>query len=124
MAFGQSFTSFAPGAGAPGAVITLTGTNLTGTRDVSFGGVPSLSFTVASATTITAVVPQQAATGKITVTTPTATRQSAADFTVRVPASPLLTGPVSGVSLRYSNSPFTFSTLQVMSNLASAVAKF
>ena len=42
-------------------VVTLTGTGLTGTTAVSFGATPSTSFTVDSATQITAVAPAQAA---------------------------------------------------------------
>ncbi|MEZ0371764.1 MAG: IPT/TIG domain-containing protein [Candidatus Sericytochromatia bacterium] len=42
-------------------VVTLTGTGLTGTTAVSFGATPATSFTVDSATQITAVAPAQTA---------------------------------------------------------------
>ncbi|HVO83849.1 MAG TPA: IPT/TIG domain-containing protein, partial [Syntrophobacteria bacterium] len=61
------------------------GTNFTGATGVSFGGVAATTFTVNSATQITATVPTGAVTGKIRVTTPAGFGESAANFTV-VPA--------------------------------------
>jgi large repetitive protein len=48
--------SFTPTVAGAGTTITITGNNFTGTTAVSFGGVPAASFTVNSATSITAVV--------------------------------------------------------------------
>jgi hypothetical protein len=70
-----SINSFAPISAAAGTTITITGTNLTGTSLVSFGGTAASSFTVVNATTITAVV-GAGASGSVSITTPggTATR--------------------------------------------------
>jgi hypothetical protein len=58
-----SITEVAPGTGsaAGGAVITITGANLSGATAVSFGGTAASSFTVVSATQITATTPAHAA---------------------------------------------------------------
>ncbi|MFJ1651255.1 IPT/TIG domain-containing protein [Streptomyces sp. NPDC088337] len=63
--------SVIPGQGPTyaGAVVTLTGSNLTTTTGVEFGGVPA-SFTVLSPTSVTAVAPAGAA-GVVTVTVTT-----------------------------------------------------
>ena len=61
--------------------MTLTGTNLIGTSKVTFNGLAA-SFSVTSATQITATVPTGATSGPITVTTPGGTATSAASFTV------------------------------------------
>lgn len=52
--------------------VTITGTNLTGATAVDFGSTPAESFSVTSATTITAVTPPVTAAGTVdvTVTTP------------------------------------------------------
>ncbi|TAE24464.1 MAG: T9SS C-terminal target domain-containing protein [Candidatus Kapaibacterium sp.] len=64
-----TITSIAPTSGEPGAVITFTGTNFTGATAVNFGGRPATTFTVISATQMTAVVPVNAG-DPITVSTP------------------------------------------------------
>ncbi len=82
-------SSFAPSSGPTGTAVTLTGTAFTGTTVVTFNGVNATSFTVNSATQITAIVPAGATTGKISVTTPGGTATSTADFTVTsAPAFP------------------------------------
>jgi RHS repeat-associated protein len=54
-----------------GQVVTITGTDLTGATRVSFGGTPAATFTVTSATQLTATAPPEAAgTVDVTVTTP------------------------------------------------------
>jgi hypothetical protein len=76
-----------PSGGTVGTEIVITGANFTGATAVAFNGVPA-SFTVNSATQITATVPAAATSGPITVTTPGGTAQSAASFTVlAAPAS-------------------------------------
>lgn len=60
--------SFAPGSGAIGASVVITGTNFTGATSVKFNGVTA-TFVVDSATQITATVPAGATSGKISVTT-------------------------------------------------------
>jgi hypothetical protein len=66
---GPSITSFTPTSGNAGSVITITGSNLTGTTSVSFGGTPASSFTVVNATTITATV-GNGSTGNVSLTSP------------------------------------------------------
>jgi hypothetical protein len=90
-----SITAFAPVAGNAGTVVTISGANFTGATDVSFGGV-SATFTVNSPTQITATVPVGAATGKISVATPSGAVQSATVFTVTT--TPVVSGfsPASG----------------------------
>jgi hypothetical protein len=61
-------TSFSPGSGAPGEVITLSGRNFTGITGVRFGGVSADSFYVVSDSIILAYV-GTGATGLVTITT-------------------------------------------------------
>jgi hypothetical protein len=61
--------SFTPTSGAIGETVTITGTNLGPATTVSFGGVPAISITSVSATTISAIVSTGAA-GDVSVTTP------------------------------------------------------
>ncbi|MFM2358802.1 MAG: hypothetical protein RLY16_795, partial [Bacteroidota bacterium] len=70
-----TITSFTPTTASFGDVVTITGTNFTGTTSVNFGATAATSFVVVSATSITAVV-GYGSTGNVSVTTPggTATR--------------------------------------------------
>src|SRR5215470_11585566 len=51
-----TITSFTPAGGPTGTSITVTGTNLTGATSVSIGGVAATTFSVVSATSLTATV--------------------------------------------------------------------
>ncbi|WP_169813393.1 beta strand repeat-containing protein [Nocardia vaccinii] len=66
-----SLTSVSPGQGPTSGAntVTLTGTNLTGATAVTFGTTAAGSFTVVSATQITAAAPAGTGTVQITVTT-------------------------------------------------------
>jgi IPT/TIG domain len=90
-----TITSFSPASGAAGASVTITGTAFTGATAVSFNGA-SATFTVNSATQISATVPPAATTGAISVTAPGGTATSAGTFTVLV--APTITSftPTSG----------------------------
>src|SRR5439155_1230252 len=70
-----------PASGPVGTSVTISGTNFTGATAVLFNSV-SASFTVNSATAITATVPAGATSGPISVTTPDGTASSASSFTV------------------------------------------
>jgi len=73
-------TSFTPTSGSTGTTVTITGTNFTGATAVKFGGTDAQSYTVDSATQITAVV-GTGSTGNVTVATPDGTATSASAFT-------------------------------------------
>lgn len=74
-------TSFSPVDAAPGASVTITGAGFTSASAVRFGGVAS-SYTVNSATQITATVPTGGLSGFITVTAPGGTATSVLRFWV------------------------------------------
>jgi N,N-dimethylformamidase beta subunit-like protein/IPT/TIG domain-containing protein len=77
-----TIASFSPATGPLGTVVTVTGLNYTGTTAVKFNGVSATNFAIASPTSIQAIVPTGATTGRITVTTAAGTATSAANFTV------------------------------------------
>ena len=89
-------SGFSPSSGPVGTDVTITGTGLTQTNKVTFGGVAATTLTVNSDTQVTATVPTGAITGKIVVTTPGGTASSSAVFTVV--AAPTVSGfsPTSG----------------------------
>ncbi len=79
-----TITSIAPVVGplTAGTVITIGGTNLTGTSAVTFGGTPGTSIVNTSATAITVVVPAHAAGAvDVVVTTPGGSFTSPGGFT-------------------------------------------
>ncbi|RYD71624.1 MAG: hypothetical protein EOP53_23385, partial [Sphingobacteriales bacterium] len=61
--------SFSPDSSTIGTTVNITGKNFTNASEVSFGGVPATSFTVNSATSITAVV-GAAKSGAVSLKTP------------------------------------------------------
>ena len=79
-----TISGFSPSSGAPGTVVTITGTNfipsLTG-QTVTFSNIAG-TVTNATSTSITAVVPSHALTGTIKVTTINGTGTSGSNFTV------------------------------------------
>ncbi|WP_257306736.1 M66 family metalloprotease [Geothrix campi] len=79
-----------PTHGSPGTPVVLSGTNLLGATAVSFNGQPAFSFLVVSASEIDAVVPGNATTGAIRVTTPTGSASSPT-FSVDAAQPPSLT---------------------------------
>ena len=82
---GPTITGFIPASGCANTTpVVITGTNFTGATAVKFGGTDALSFTVNSATQITAT-PAAGTTGTISVNAPigpTGTGTSASTFTV------------------------------------------
>lgn len=90
----------ASGSAAGGTTVVLTGTNLTGTTAVNFGGTPASSFTVNSSTQITAVAPAHSVgTVLVRVTTAGGTSNGVAYTYIAVPTLTAIapnTGPVTG----------------------------
>jgi uncharacterized delta-60 repeat protein len=77
-----TITSFFPGTGTAGTIVTLTGTNLTGTTSVRFGpGALATAVVVnAAGTSLTAVVPVNAFQGPVRVTTTAGSVSTSGDF--------------------------------------------
>ena len=75
-----TLSSFSPGFGPVGTVVTIAGANLSGATSVSFNGHPSVTFSVTNDSTIGAKVPSGATSGPISVTTPDGTATSIQNF--------------------------------------------
>ncbi|WP_339850761.1 IPT/TIG domain-containing protein [Paenibacillus sp. FSL W7-1088] len=96
-----TITSVSPTSGPTtgGTAVTLTGTNLTDATEVMFGATEATSYTVNSATQITAIAPAgSAGTVDVTVTTPGGTSTTSAANQYTYHAAPTITSmsPVSG----------------------------
>jgi uncharacterized repeat protein (TIGR03803 family) len=76
-----AFTTFTPMSGPVGTPVVLTGSGLTQTTKVTFGGVTA-SFAVNSDTQVTATVPAGATAGKIAIVTQGGNASSGCNFTV------------------------------------------
>jgi hypothetical protein len=87
-----TITSFTRSNGPAGVSVTITGTNLTGATQVRFNGTAATSFTINSATSITAIVPTGATSGLLSITTQGGTATSASSFTVLPAAGGLAFG--------------------------------
>ncbi len=96
--------SFTPTAGKPDTTVTVTGGGFTGATAVEFNGLAATTFTVDSATQITAKVPGGATSGVISITTPAGSVASTATFTV-------LPGPWLALLMPDSGPPGTSVTL-------------
>jgi len=98
-----TITGFSPTTGTSGTSVVITGTAFTGASAVSFGGTAASSFTVNSATQITAIVDGGSA-GAVVVTTSGGTA-SYGTFTY----TGIVTPPTSGVTVEWSpkGTPFT-----------------
>jgi hypothetical protein len=77
-----TITSFTPTSGKVGTSVVISGTGLTQTTKITFGGVAATTFTVNSDIQVTASVPSGAITGKIVITTTGGTATSSGTFTV------------------------------------------
>ncbi len=89
-------SSVSPSSGSTNGTtsVTITGTGFTGASAVTFAGLPAVTFTVVSDTSITAMAPVQAAgVTDIVVTTPTGTSvvNSGDEFTYTAASSPTVT---------------------------------
>ncbi|MGY2154529.1 IPT/TIG domain-containing protein, partial [Nocardia gipuzkoensis] len=96
-----TLTSVVPNSGpaAGGTTVVLTGTGFTGATAVTFGATPATSFTVNSATQITAVAPAGTGTVQVTVTAPGGTSNGVSYTYIPVPTLTTVVpsaGPVTG----------------------------
>ncbi|MEU6343499.1 IPT/TIG domain-containing protein [Streptomyces sp. NPDC046977] len=96
-----SLVSVSPPQGptAGGTTVILTGSGLTGATAVRFGSTAATSYTVNSATQITAVVPAGTGAVPVTVTTPGGTSNAVSFFYLGAPALASLSpnqGPAAG----------------------------
>lgn len=95
-------TAVAPASGGAGGgnSVTLTGTGFTNATAVSFGGSPASSYTVNSATQITATAPAGSGTVNVTVTTPGGTSATGSGNQYRYVAAPTISAisPTGGSS--------------------------
>jgi len=76
-----AISSFSPTSGGAGTAVTIAGSNFTGATSVKFNG-QAATFTVNSASQITASAPNCSSTGTIAVTTSGGTATSSGTFTV------------------------------------------
>ncbi len=75
-------SSYLPQAGNAGTSVLITGVNFTGVNAVKFNGTAAASFTVNSATSISATVPAGATGGNITLSKPTCTDLVVGPFSI------------------------------------------
>ena len=121
---GPTITSFTPTGGLAGTVVTVLGSNFTGATAVAFNGTAAASFTVVSATQLTATVAAGTTTGPITITTPLGTATSATPFVVGAP--PVVTsftpatGPV-GTVVTITGTNFTLASQVRFNNTVAPV---
>ncbi|MBC7913923.1 MAG: VCBS repeat-containing protein [Pyrinomonadaceae bacterium] len=101
-------TSFTPTSSVAGSTVTITGINLTGASEVSFGGIAAASFIVNSSTNITAIV-GTGASGNISVKTPGGITTSPGFILIPLPTitsfSP--SSAVTGTSITITGTNFT-----------------
>ena len=77
-----TISDFAPTHGVAHTRVQINGNSFTNASAVAFNGTPAESFIVTNNSTLSAVVPSDATSGKITVTAPGGTGQSATDFVI------------------------------------------
>jgi uncharacterized repeat protein (TIGR03803 family) len=76
------FITFVRSNGKAGQMAQILGQGFTGATNVTFNGIPSTTFFVASPTYIRAVIPSGATTGPVVVTTPSSTLSSNKNFRI------------------------------------------
>lgn len=104
---GPTITSFTPTGGPGGTSVDITGTNLTGATALTFNGVAAQSFTVNSATSMTAIAPNAGSTGQLCVTTPNGTACSSANYTYPPTIATGTVSPTAFCSSTFIQVPFT-----------------
>ncbi len=94
-----TLTALTPTFGTAGSMVVLTGTHLTNTTSVTFGGgVDAVEFTVDSPTQLTATIPAGAASGPVSATTVAGTGTTTASLTIGAGPAPVISSfsPTSG----------------------------
>jgi large repetitive protein len=98
--YAPTVTSISPTSGplAGGTLVTITGTGFTGASAVDFGTTPATTFTVGSATTITALSPAGTGSVGVTVMTPSGTSATSTASQFTYEAAPTVAGisPIAG----------------------------
>lgn len=121
-------TGFSPNNGIAGTSVVITGTDFSNVTLVSFNGA-NASYTVNSATQITAVVPSGATTGPLAVATSSGTAASDSSYIVlsgngipvvssSTTASGTINSPLTSYQIAASNLPTTFSASNLPSGLS------
>ena len=108
-----TISGFSPNSGAPGTVVTITGTNLSAYTAVKIGDTPAV-VTGASDTSLTVTVPRGTLSGAISVTTSYGSATSSGSFTV-VYLPVLMGGTIQGVPLA---EPSSVTTMSITANEA------
>jgi len=85
-----TISSFTPNCGLAGTSVTITGTNLSATSNVSFNGTAG-TITSKTATQVVATAPTGVTAGLITVTTPTGSVSTATNFKLK-PITSVISG--------------------------------
>jgi hypothetical protein len=120
-----SIMSFTPTSGAAGTTVTISGSGFTGATAVTFKGAAA-TFTLNSATQITATVPSGASSGPISVSTPAGTATSSTSFSVTSGTSVASISSFSpssgttGTTVTISGSGFTGATALTFNGAAAA----
>jgi IPT/TIG domain len=118
----SSIGSFSPGSGVVGTTVTINGKNfsaIAGENMVKFNGTDA-TVSSASASSISAIVPPGATTGKISVTVNGKTTTSAADFTVIYLPTITNFSPTTGTS----GTAITITGTNFSTTLANNIVKF
>jgi len=110
-----TISSFSPTSGPEDQMVTITGSNFTGTTGVAFNGTATPDFDVLSSTEIAAFVWPGSTSGPVSVTTSGGTATSVVSFTVTPPPPPTISsftpasGPI-GTSVSITGTAFTGAT--------------
>jgi len=86
-----TITAFTPSSARPGETVIISGTNFDASARASFNGIAATT-SLLSPTSVSASVPANATTGRISVTTTSGSATSSTDFTVLPSLLPTITG--------------------------------